>query len=77
MMASGFNHDDRISIISMLINYGATVNQQSSNNRATALHVAAKKGAVDAIQFLLRKGADPTLKDCKGKEIFREFPTIF
>ena len=44
--------------------YGADVDQPSSLNAATPLHVAAGAPAVDlsVIEYLLRKGADPLLR---------------
>ena len=63
MLACAFEHTDRPTIIRMLLAQGAEINRQSKADSKTALHVAAKKGAIDAVEILIRRGADPTLRD--------------
>ena len=50
-----------------LIKNGADLNAVGSTkvDRCTALHVAAQKGHYDAIEMLLKHGADPTKLDDK------------
>ena len=67
MLACAFKHDDRASILRLLINAKAAVNYQSRADGKTALHVAAKHGALDCVQILLKSDADPTIADSKGK----------
>ncbi|KAG6836357.1 hypothetical protein H0H93_008858 [Arthromyces matolae] len=60
-------------IISLLLESGADINEippdkfSGSPWRGTPLHEAAKAGHPGAVQFLLDHGADPTLKDSRGK----------
>lgn len=43
------------------------VNAQLTKNNKTALHLAVEAGALDAAEALLKRGADLTLEDAKGK----------
>ena len=45
------------------------VNQQSPKKKETALHYACRNAAVEAVQFLINKGADINLKG--------ELPEVF
>ena len=66
MLFCAFEHHHRPYIIRRLLKAGALVNQQSSKDLKTALHIAAHKGALDIVQILLNHKADPTLRDAKG-----------
>lgn len=46
---------------------GYEINAATANTGQTALHGAASRGATSVIQFLVEKGADPNIKDKKGK----------
>ena len=67
MLATVFDHESRGAIMDFLIRHGADLNAIGSPkvNRCTALHVAAQKGHYDAIEMLLKHGADPTKLDDK------------
>ena len=67
MLATVFDHKSRGAIMEFLITNGADLNAVGSSkvNRCTALHVAAQKGHYDAIEMLLKHGADPTKLDDK------------
>ena len=55
-------------IVALLLEFGADPNQRGINDY-TALHMAAGEGSIEAIELLLRAGADPRLKtridDCE------------
>ena len=70
-------------IMDLLVEHGADVNAQvtgtetyslrisrapSSTEGMTALHVAAQKGRIDEVRYLLAKGAKPDLLDSKGRK---------
>ena len=70
-----------MALMDLLIEHGADVNAQvtgtqtysmrvsrapSSTEGMTALHVAAQKGRMDQVRYLLAKGAKPDLLDSKG-----------
>ena len=57
------------SSLTALINAGCQVNA-TDFNFATPLHIAAQKGNRDAIQVLLRLGADPNKVDITGRDCF-------
>ena len=67
MLATVFDHESRGIIMDFLIKQGADLNAVGSPkvNRCTALHVAAQQGHFDAIELLLKHGADPTKLDDK------------
>jgi ankyrin repeat protein len=46
---------------------GYDINAATSNSGQTALHGAASRGAASIIQFLVEKGANPHVKDKKGR----------
>lgn len=47
----------------------ASIDYQSPHDGRTALHVAAYHGALDAIDVLVKAGADATLQDAAGKTV--------
>ena len=49
----------------MLVEHGADINRQSENN-LTSLMWAAGYGKTEAVEILLKLGADTTLKDNRG-----------
>ena len=73
--------DGRLEMIAYLLDHGADINEisngdsytpfQREDGLGTALHIAARKGKKEAVELLLESGADPTLKDTKGKTAFQ------
>ena len=57
--------NNRVSILSYLIDKGVDLNAQDSTGQ-TALHWAAVRGSLAALETLLRAGSDPTIADSKG-----------
>jgi ankyrin repeat protein len=53
-------------VLDVLIKAGAEVNAQADGGE-TALMEAAKEGNEESASFLLNHGADPTIKDSKGR----------
>jgi ankyrin repeat protein len=53
-------------VIELLLNFGATVNIQTSSG-STPLHRAAYCGHVAVTDLLLKSGANPNLPDSDGK----------
>jgi len=73
---------NQINTIQLLLDKGLNIN--TSYNNWTMLHVGASEGLKEMVDFLLKKGADPTIKSistlsyqmCKDKEtrnVFRKF----
>jgi hypothetical protein len=60
----GKQHDLCLETAKFLINHGADVNK--AGTVGTPLHAAAKRGYVDAIQMLLKAGADVDARDAAG-----------
>jgi ankyrin repeat protein len=60
-----FKKDFKMS--SKLIVRGASVNYVNRNGN-TALHLCVENGLVDAVLFLLKKGADPHIMDLAGED---------
>ncbi len=70
---------DTIEVLGMLLDRGAPLNQTMYQNHlqslnmfpflplGTPLHAAASKGRADVVQYLLRRGADPTILKSKGQ----------
>ncbi|KAH9116120.1 hypothetical protein AeMF1_009888 [Aphanomyces euteiches] len=54
------------SIVDALLEHGALANSVNAFNE-TPLHLAAKRGVLDAVEKLLHKGADPSIQDRHGK----------
>ena len=55
-----------------MLDHGADVNGQGGPAKQTPLHFAAEKNEAVVVEFLLDRGADPTLKD-----IWRRTPCEF
>ncbi len=51
---------------------GLGINLNTRRDNATALEVAAAYGDVDCVRLLLENGADPTLKNDKGKNLYMQ-----
>ena len=68
MLAVQFEHQDRRAIIKYLIEKGADVNCRGNDlvDGGTARHIAADHGHFDIVQFLITKGADPTIVDANN-----------
>ena len=51
----------------MLLDLGADINQQQpltqTSSKASALHIAAQKGAADIVRLLLERGINASLRD--------------
>ncbi|KAI9855632.1 MAG: hypothetical protein M1813_009678 [Trichoglossum hirsutum] len=67
---------DREDVINFLLKMGASVNYvlypnsylyRKAFNFGTPLHGAAKVGSYDVVEMFLRKGADPLIRDPRGK----------
>ncbi len=56
-------------ICNMLIAYGANVNATASDN-ITPLMLAAQNAKLDVVELLLKKGANPNVKDANGKTAY-------
>ena len=64
LWAARENHTE---MATMLLDLGTDINEQqpmtSTSSKASALHVAAQKGAVDIVRLLIERGVDQTLRD--------------
>ena len=70
---------DRLDVLNYLLNEGAPVNslmyendadsyeQEKFSGLGTALHSAASAGYLDMVDMLLSRGADPSIKNSRGK----------
>ncbi|KAI9363347.1 hypothetical protein DFJ73DRAFT_655060 [Zopfochytrium polystomum] len=56
----------RLAIAELLLQWGASIDAVDPQTRRTALHAAVEAGADRAVSFLVRKGADHTIKDGRG-----------
>ncbi len=73
---------DRVDVLTFLLELGTPVNEimyqnhvnnyheQAAFGLGTPLHKGAELGRVDVVEFLLSKGADPSIKDSKGRTAF-------
>lgn len=57
---------DRLEEVKMMVSAGVDVNVQMRAERATSLNVAAQRGHVDILEYLLRIGADASIADDAG-----------
>jgi len=55
-----------LSVVSLLLSHGASVNAASRYDRRTALHVAAATGNTDVIELLVDNGACVDQRDIYG-----------
>lgn len=53
-------------MIALLLDRGAKIDTRDLESGATALMMAASLGRTEAVIMLLKRGADPTLKDNAG-----------
>ena len=58
--------EDALRIIRLLVDHGADINAQSDSGN-TALHDAAAYMSREIIEYLVKSGADPTVKNLDGK----------
>lgn len=58
--------ENALRIIRLLVDYGADINAQSDSGN-TALHDAAAYMSHEIIEYLVKSGADPTVKNLDGK----------
>jgi len=73
------NMPDCLKVLKFLISRGASINhvmyydcphcyhRQSAFGLGTPLHEAADEGKLDVVKFLLERGADPLVKDSRGR----------
>lgn len=64
MFASQNNH---VSIIQLLARSGAALDAQDTKKKSSALHIAASKSHVDAVNTLLQCGASPSVRNKAGQ----------
>lgn len=64
-------HDASLSgsteIITLLLDHGCPIDTRDLDSGATPLMVAASLGRIEAVELLLRRGANPALKDNRGR----------
>jgi len=75
---------DRIDVLDYLLNKGASINSVMYENSpdsyelerfsglGTPLHSAAASGRLDVVNMLLSRGADPSIKNSRGKLVVEE-----
>ena len=59
------NSANSAKLIPFITQYNVDINSTDNQNR-TALHIAVMSGSLSAVQHLLSKGADPTIRDRNG-----------
>src|SRR5581483_11433779 len=74
MVAAGMGHantvrraDQPIEAMKLCLEKGVDINAATEKTLNTALHAAAGQGTDDIVEFLLAHGANPNLKDNKGR----------
>lgn len=65
-LLSAVRHN-RLDVVKLLLDWGANI-QFSYQDRQTALHLAATKGSLKILEFLIEKGADLTVPDAAGRQ---------
>ena len=58
---------DRPDVLALLLDRGASVNASTALTEETPLHLAARKGAMSALSFLLRAGGDVESRDYRQR----------
>ncbi|MBT28688.1 MAG: hypothetical protein CMO01_03425 [Thalassobius sp.] len=61
-------HADHVQAVEALLNHGASLSTKYTDNRYTALHLAALDGKYEVAEALLKKGANTKAKDANGKK---------
>ena len=54
-------------IVRYLVSQGANVNLGTRANHSTPLHRASQQGHLAIVEYLLERGADAHILDCRGK----------
>ena len=67
LLAADLGH---LHIVQLLVEHGADVNAQSSDTASSALHEAAHSEQRAVIAYLIKHGADRTLKNSSGETPF-------
>lgn len=74
---------DVLELVSFLLDRGISINEIQYQNHerswrdrfpfglGTPLHYAAQEGKVHVVKLLLSRGADPTIKDAKGRTVLQ------
>lgn len=58
-------------VLKILLTHKANVNEQSGEHQRSALHLATSCGYEQGVLFLLQGGADPKIRDVKGRTPFQ------
>ena len=58
-------------VLKILLTHKANVNEQSGEHQRSALHLATSCGYEEGVLFLLQGGADPKVRDVKGRTPFQ------
>ena len=69
-MAKCAHNRDNIEKVNLMLKAGAEVNDQGPPLQLTVLMTAASSGNLELVKFLLKKGADPSLKDNKNRTAY-------
>jgi uncharacterized protein len=59
---------EKSDIIDLLLEKGASVNAQDKDKRTPLIWAATKHDSAALIRLLLRRGADPSMKDVMGND---------
>lgn len=62
----GASSEGHIGCAMMLVDRGANVNASSLRSGDTALHAAVEAGSINLVRFLLKHGANPSIKNFQG-----------
>ncbi len=58
--------NDRVNVMSLLLEYGVDINQANMENGGTPLHYASAHGHPASVRFLMENGADTSVRDTFG-----------